>query len=230
MNKTTLCGGLLSLLSSMLCAENTSTSTEPQQAPTSQTSTSSTTNTVNPPSSATTTTVTTTTSVVPPQTIPSNLDCNYHIPAETKQIDSGLVSKWAEKAAQQSFAFDHMNLTNQLMALKVCYTDQGWQSFNNALQKSGNMNAIQTQKLNVSSLIDGQTTINEMKENQWKVTVPLNVVYQNDKEKLTQSLTIDLMVGRKITGDLGIMQMIAAPRQADKTGLETTNNMSQSPQ
>jgi len=39
----------------------------------------------------------------------------------------------------------------------------------------------------------------------------LQVVYQNDKEKLTQKLNVDLLIGRKMSGDLGIMQMIAIP-------------------
>ena len=41
--------------------------------------------------------------------------------------------------------------------------------------------------------------------------MPLQVVYQNDKEKVSQSLTIDLTVNRKINGDLGITQIIATP-------------------
>lgn len=40
----------------------------------------------------------------------------------------------------------------------------------------------------------------------------MQVVYQNDKEKLTQLLSVDVLVGRKVTGNLGIMQMIATPR------------------
>ena len=56
-----------------------------------------------------------------------------------------------------------------------------------------------------------------IKDNQWKASVPLQVVYQNDKEKLTQLLTVNLLIGRKISGDLGIMQMIATPQQAANT-------------
>lgn len=144
---------------------------------------------------------------------PTNLDCNYKIPATTTTIEEALVSKWAENAAEQAFDFDFNTIDTQLSALKNCFTDQGWQSFNDALQKSGNLNAIRTEKLTVSSMVDGTPTVTAIKDNQWKVTLPLQVVYQNEKEKLNQPLTLSLIVGRKITGDLGIMQMIAMPRQ-----------------
>ena len=75
--------------------------------------------------------------------------------------------------------------------------------------------AIQSQHLTVTSMADGDVKINPIKDNQWKITVPLQVAYQNDKEKLTQLLTVDLLIGRKVNGDLGIMQMIATPRTTE---------------
>ena len=142
------------------------------------------------------------------------LNCNYHIPAETSKLDTGLVMQWAQKAAQQTFDFNPATIDAQLTSLKACYTDQGWQSYNDALVKSGNLDAIKQQKLNVSSLLDGQSTITQIKDNQWKVSSPIQVVYQNEKEKIIQSLTINLIVSRKISGDLGIIQIVAIPRQA----------------
>ncbi|MGQ3891366.1 DotI/IcmL family type IV secretion protein [Legionella sp. CNM-4043-24] len=141
------------------------------------------------------------------------INCLYKMPPKTAHVDPDLVQKWSEKAAQQSFDFDPAKMTEQLSALKACYTEQGWQSFYDALQKSGNIKAIQSQHLMVSSLVDGQIKVTEAKDNQWKVSMPLQVVYQNENEKLTQNLTVDLLVGRKPTGDLGIMQIIASPRQ-----------------
>jgi len=157
------------------------------------------------------------TSAATPQSIPAVIDCQYHIPPENTQVDQSLVSKWAEKAAIQAFDFNPVTLEPQLEKLKTCFTDQGWQSFQDALQKSGNMNAIKTQNLNVSSQLDGTTQITPIKENQWKIMLPMRVVYQNSKEKLTQLLTVELAVGRKVSGDLGIMQIIATPRTTQGT-------------
>ena len=115
-----------------------------------------------------------------------------------------------------------------MQKLKTCFTDQGWTGFSSALEKSGNLEAIKTQKLTVSSQLDGQPQVTEAKENQWKITLPLQVVYQNDKEKVTQLLNVNLTVGRKVSGDLGIAQMIATPRTAttpqQSTGSMTPND------
>ena len=140
------------------------------------------------------------------------IDCQYRIPAETTTIEQSVITTWSEKAVVQSFDFNPATIDDQLAKLKACFTDQGWQSFNDALKKSGNLNAIKSQKLTVSSQTDGELAVSPVKENQWKVVVPVQVVYQNDKEKLTQLLSIDLLVGRKISGDLGIMRITATPR------------------
>lgn len=148
-----------------------------------------------------------------PQT-PPVIDCNYKIPADTKTIDQTLVLTWSQKAIIQAFDFNPETMDAQLQQLQACFTDQGWSSFSSALQKSGNIDAIKTQKLHVSSQVDGQAQFTETQEGQWKINIPLQVVYQNDKEKVTQLLTVTLSIGRKKTGDLGINQMIATPRTA----------------
>ncbi len=209
MNKTLLSTALLSLLCSTSHADTTPPSTTTTS--TVSTTTSAPTTLTTPAATAPTTTVTTTTSAPTPQAV---IDCKYRLPAETTTVEQSLILTWAKQAAVQSFDFDPATIDTELLTLKPCYTDQGWQGFNDALKKSGNIDAIKSQHLTVSSQVDGDVMINPVKDNQWKVSVPLQVVYQNDKEKLTQLLGVDLVIGRKISGDLGIMQMIATPRQA----------------
>lgn len=156
---------------------------------------------------------------VPQATI---INCEYTISNTTKTVDKPVVLSWSESAALQAFSFASTNLDAQMKSLQSCFTEQGWVGFNNALQKSGNMEAIKSQNLTMMSKIDGQTQLTEIKENQWKLTVPLQVVYQNDKEKVTQLLNIDLTIGRKSTGNLGIMQIIATPRP--QTQQQTTSS------
>jgi len=140
------------------------------------------------------------------------INCDYKIPAQIKKIDQSLVLQWSEKATTQAFDFNPDTIDSQMQKLQACFTEQGWAGFNTALQKSGNLEAIKSQKLNVSSQVEGQSSMMEAKDNKWKITIPLQVVYQNDKEKVTQLLSVDLTVTRKPNGDLGIIQMIASPR------------------
>jgi len=158
-----------------------------------------------------------TTPASPPSPDTQALNCQYHIPANTTNIDNQLVSDWGTQAIIQSFDFSPDSLPTELASLQNCFTDQGWKGFNDALNKSGNIAAIKTQRLTVSSQADGKSMISLIKDNQWKLTLPLQVVYQNDKQKFTQVLAVDVLIGRKMNGDLGIMQMIATPKPAAKS-------------
>jgi hypothetical protein len=155
---------------------------------------------------------------------PPIINCNYKIDANIKSIDQALVLTWSEKATTQAFDFDPTAVDVQMEQLQHCFTEQGWTGFNTALQKSGNLEAIKTQHLTVSSQIDGQAQMEEAKDNQWKIDLPLQVVYQNEKEKVTQLLNIKLTVSRKVTGELGITQMIATPRVAATAQTSATPN------
>lgn len=228
MKKTILSTALMTLLCHASMADNAAT--KPSDTNTPPTVSAPPAN--EPSGGATTETIKT--SDVPAAAPSPVIDCKYAIPPQKSDIEPSVVSTWAEKAAMQSFSFNPAAVDQEMNELKLCYTDQGWQGFNDALQKSGNIEAIKTQHLTVSSQVDGEIKMNPVKDNQWKVTVPLQVVYQNDKEKLTQLLTVDLLIGRKVSGDLGIMQMIASPRpqpgeEAPKPSAEMSNPASSEP-
>ncbi|CAM2960379.1 IcmL-like protein [Legionella steigerwaltii] len=202
MKNTLLWGTLFALLGTQVHAENTQPVTPPPQTPSA----------LKPVPATPTKPGQNLPSVNPAATPAAPINCEYKIPPETKTIDQSLVMKWAMKAVTQAFDFNPNNLDAQLQKLQACFTEQGWTGFNTALQKSGNLDAIKSQKLTVSSQVDGQVVVTEAKDNQWKINLPLQVVYQNEKEKVTQLLSVDVTIGRKMTGDLGITQMIAAPR------------------
>lgn len=149
------------------------------------------------------------------QTKPIN--CDFHLAADTSDITTSLVADWAKMAAGRCFDFDYEKLDEQLAALKGCFTERGWQSFNDALQKSGNINAIRSEKLHVNGMPEGQEQVTAIDANQWKVEFPISVVYQNEQEKITQNLKMMMTIGRKPNGDFGIVQLIASPEKAQVT-------------
>ena len=217
-------------VSQTLYANTETTPTNPQPIPTTETTpvteSIKTNETVTTPAATDTDKTKTPTTDTPPSATPTDnqslTTCQYHLADKAAPVETSVIMTFSEKATEQSFTFDPQTIDIQLTALKDCFTDQGWQSFNDALQKSGNVAAIKEQKLSVSSMVDGQISTASPKDNQWKVTVPLQVVYQNDKEKLTQLLNVELLVGRKPSGDLGIMQMIASPRKPETPANKTT--------
>ncbi len=169
------------------------------------------------------------------QQTPPVINCDYKIPADVKIIDQSIILTWSEKAVTQAFDFEPANFDTQLQKLQNCFTAPGWEGFNSALQKSGNIDAIKVQNLTVSSQLDGTPQITASSASEWKVSLPLQVVYQNDKEKVTQLLTVNLAIGRKVSGDLGINQMVATPRvttnmqSIDNTNAGTQNTTTSNP-
>lgn len=142
---------------------------------------------------------------------PKNLSCNYKFDAD-KEVGSEVVIRWSEKAAEQTFNYNYDNIKDKLNDLKNCFTDKGWKSYTSALDKSGNVESITSQKITVSSQVDGASKISKIENKKWQLKVPLQVIYQSEKEKLTQLLFVDMLIARKASGELGIMQIIAAPR------------------
>lgn len=139
----------------------------------------------------------------------ASIDCNYRIPAEVTHIDKSILLNWAEKAALQSFNFNAATIETELFKLQSCYTESGWTEFKTALDKSGNIEAIKAFHITMNSRLNGKIELIETQDNQWEIKLPLMVNWQSDKEEMTQLLTVDLTVGRKNNGDLGIMQIIA---------------------
>lgn len=168
----------------------------------------------------TTTPVTTTTPS--PTTSPGAINCNYQIPPGQKLIDTNIISTFVENATIQAFTFSPTTIDAQMSELKKCFTDQGWKGFDNALQKSGNLESIKKHQLNVSSHKDGNITVNTLKDGQWKAIFPITVIYQNDKEKAVQELNISVVLGRKGANGLGIIQLIATTRSSTKAPSSTT--------
>ncbi|MCH9755775.1 MAG: DotI/IcmL family type IV secretion protein [Gammaproteobacteria bacterium] len=148
------------------------------------------------------------------QVSPSDINCQYKLSKDTDTVEQTLISTWAENAAVQSFQFNPTNLKTELDALKNCYTSQGWKAFNEALKTSGNLEAIRESQLTVTSQINGTAKIKNIKEKQWKVSIPLKVTYQNKEKQLLQALNVELLITLSKSGSFGIMQVIAVPKQA----------------
>lgn len=138
-----------------------------------------------------------------------NISCGNKISPETIKMDKNIILRWAEQAVAQSFAFDFSSVDSQLQKLESCYTENGWIEFNAAMQKSGNINAIKMQKLTMYSQINGRAELIETNDNQWRIALPLKVTYTNSTMRVSQLLKIQLTVGKKINGELGIIQLIA---------------------
>ncbi len=210
--KKTLCLSTLFcyLVSNNLLAATTvpSTETTPSAALTTVAKTAPSTNKAASATAATAAPATsTTTSTVTNIATVRSIDCLYQI--SNNPVSEKELSLWAQYAAVKAFDYRFDQLDTQLQKLKSCFTEQGWAGFTKALVQSGNLSIIKDQKLTVSSQISGQSVISSTKDGQWQIIVPIDVVYQNNLEKFTQSLAVMMIVTKKSSSELGIVQLIA---------------------
>lgn len=147
---------------------------------------------------------------------PQAINCQYKLAKDNNAVEQTLISTWAEHAAIQSFQFNPDQLQAEMDALKPCYTDQGWKAFNEALKTSGNLDAIRSNRLTVTSQVSGTAIVEAIKDKQWKASVPLKVTYQNQEKEVLQTLNVELLITLNKSGSLGIMQVIAVPKQENK--------------
>ncbi|MBA2648754.1 MAG: DotI/IcmL/TraM family protein [Legionella sp.] len=156
------------------------------------------------------------TTQTPATTTPTSSSGNTSIQAtcaSPSTIDEISVLTWAGNAAIQIFSFDPAKIDDQMNNLKTCFTDSGWKSFTAALNLSGNIEAIKSLKLSVSSSLEpqGDRKARKLSDYKWKASLPLLVVYQNDKSKISQPLSVDVTIDAT-NGRLGIDQVLASPK------------------
>ena len=147
----------------------------------------------------------TTPETAPTPKLAGPIDCAHPVITTSEQN----LSLWGQYAASKAFEYSYDQLDNQLETLKTCFTPQGWTGFHEALQQSGNISIIKNQQFSVSSQIVGKAVVSPLKSNDWKIVVPVEVVYQNDQKKFSQSLAVTMVVTKKNETELGIVQLIA---------------------
>lgn len=190
MNKTALILSTMSLITSMAYAQDNSNNNQPSPTQSASGQNSQDTTVVKKES-------------------PVAINCQYNLKDNNGEVSNELLTKWADFAATHAFDYSYLNIDKQLSALEPCFTKAGWQSYNKALTESGNIAAIKEQQLMVSSQLKGQSTIKSNEDKKWQVIIPLEVSYESKEQRITQLLNVTLDIGLKISGNLGINQIIA---------------------
>lgn len=131
-------------------------------------------------------------------------------------INRQTLLNWASEAATATYTYDQANYQQQIQnAINTYFTAAGGQSFRAALDKSGIINQIVSQKLDVTAVVEQPPAILKsgvlLGHFTWKVQMPILVTYVSASEKqayryiLTMSI-IRLPRGQSANG-IGINQI-----------------------
>ena len=144
----------------------------------------------------------------------ATVNCQQTFPDVTK-ITPDILIEWSSFAAKSAYQFDFENQALQFDLLKSCFTNNGWKSFEEALEQSNNLQVIKSEKLSVSAIVKNDVKVNPVQPNIWKVQVPMTVEYDNATRHMKQEIVAELLIETQATTNgqqqLGITQFVAKP-------------------
>ena len=129
------------------------------------------------------------------------------------------ILNFATKAVTEPFTLDHVHWKDQLAAVKGMFTEKGYKDFLLAIQKSGNIDTIQGQRLIQTAVVEknpvilGQGLMNGVYG--WKIETPIQIQMQGQGERvfeLSAHLTIVRVPFTSAPSGLQVDQLIIAPR------------------
>lgn len=110
-----------------------------------------------------------------------------------------VVREWAINAATSAFTYDAANYEEQFaLTTQRYFTEEGTESFNDAIKSSGAIEQLLSKKLIVSAVAYQTPVILAygvlLGKRTWKIQVPLLVTYQSANDKVTDRYIITMVV------------------------------------
>ena len=116
-------------------------------------------------------------------------------------ISNQALLNWAADAASSLYTYDQANYKTQIQAvIQTYFTENGGQSFKNALTQTGVLAQLVSEKLEVTAVVENQPAIlkyGELSGRQiWKVQLPLLVTYVTASETQQYHFIVTMLVVR----------------------------------
>lgn len=110
------------------------------------------------------------------------------------------ILQWSKKVARLVYNLDFLNNEEELKNASTYFTQEGWQSLQKSIEKSGLLSTIKQKKLMLSSVVDGSPVIlNQYIEGgryTWKVQLPLLILFGSASESKKKKIYISMIVKR----------------------------------
>lgn len=138
------------------------------------------------------------------------------VPLDQPNLTDQAVMTWAVQAAISTYTYDFINYRSAFTTAQQYFTDDGWKNFLAALQASGVLSMVTSQKLIVSSVpaaapvILNKGILNGLYA--WRIQFPLLVTFQSSAVNYQKHYVVTLLVLRRSTLDspdgVGIAQFL----------------------
>ena len=141
------------------------------------------------------------------------------VPLERPIQTTNEVLNWATDSVIRSFTLNFANYQTQLNEYRLSYTDSGWRSFQDALQRSKVLDTIIKEQLATVAVPQGapvvvsQGIIGEGSRYGWRIEFPLLLTFENVSGRHSETRNVELVVVRRPETEnprgLGIAQIFA---------------------
>jgi len=145
------------------------------------------------------------------------------IPLDQPYVDDDQLLRWAVEACTAAYSFNFLDYRNNLQQARKYFTEAGFASYVQALERSGNLATVETKRLVVKAyLTDNPVIISRGKlggqeRYVWQVEVPMVVRYVSAGTEIKQPVLIKLLIGRVSTLDsvsgVAIAQFVVEDRK-----------------
>lgn len=127
------------------------------------------------------------------------------VPLSTPMLSTEALLNWASQVAMGTYTYNFANYRQKLQQQEVNFTSDAWQQFLSQQKISGNIEAVEQRKINVSAVASGAPVIvNQGMLNgryAWKVQVPLLVSFVSASEPYQRNYLVTMVIVRISTVD-----------------------------
>lgn len=125
------------------------------------------------------------------------------VPLSAPMLSTEALLSWASQVAMGSYTYNFANYRQKIQMQENNFTSDAWQQFLVQLKDSGNLQAVDQRKINVSAVVSGapvvvyQGTLDGRYA--WKVQVPLLVTFVSASDRFQKNYMVTMVIVRVST-------------------------------
>lgn len=127
------------------------------------------------------------------------------VPLSTPMLSTEALLNWASQVAMGAYTYNFANYRQKLQLQQINFTTDAWQQFLLQLKNSGNIQAVDQRKINVSAVASGAPVVvyQGMLDGRyaWKVQVPLLVTFVSASDRFQKNYLVTMVIVRISTVD-----------------------------
>lgn len=122
------------------------------------------------------------------------------VPLSNPMLSTEALLNWASQVAMGSYTYNFANYRQKIQMQENNFTSDAWQQFLLQLKQSGNIDAVDQRKINVSAVVSGSPVVvyQGMLDGRyaWKVQVPLLVTFVSASDHFQKNYMVTMVVVR----------------------------------